>query len=225
MEEDKMTTTTSAGKVLVLAAWALTQAVHAEIIYSGAHQDVVIDQSNPQETISIAGSDSRWDDLAIILRFWNNPQQKFIEATANRTGNGNQVLTAGIAGLVSRFAPLSMIDAFASYSIRPLDFFSSDFPNELTLENAAGNFRNQTGYIGLQLSDNENTYFGWAQVTTENFDNENARLIIHDWAYNNTPGEAIQAGQTYDTIPESNSMALFTVCAGSLLSIRRIFTI
>ncbi len=220
-----MTKKTAAGRVLVLAAWTFTQAVHAEIIYSGAHRDVVIDQSNPQETISIAGSDSRWDDLAIILKFWKNPQQKFIEATANRTGNGNQVQAAGIAGLVSRLAPLSMIDAFVSYNIQPLDFFSSNLANNLTLENAAGNFRNQTGYVGLQLSDNDNTYFGWAQVTTENFDNENARLIVHDWAYNNTPDEAIQAGQTYDTIPESNSMALFTVCAGSLLSFRRIFTI
>lgn len=215
-----MTTKTAAGKAFVLAltAWAFTLTVHAEIIYSGAHQDIVINQSNPEQTISIAGSDSRWDDLAIILKFWNNPQQKYIEATANSTGNGNQVQTAGIAGLVERLAPLSTIDASISYNIRPLGFFSYG-------NTAAGHFRNQTGYIGLLLTADEDSYFGWAQVTTENFDNADARLTVHDWAYNNTPGEAIRAGQTYDTIPEANSMALFMVCAGSIFSCRRIFTI
>jgi len=215
-----MTTTNAAGKLFAaaLAAWAFTQAVHAEIIYSGAHQDIVINQSNPQQTISIAGSESRWDDLAITLKLWSNPQQKFIEATANSIGNGNQVQTAGIIGLVSRFAAHDTIDAFTSYNIRPLDFFSYG-------SDAAGNFRNQTGYIGLQLSNNDNTYFGWAQVTTENCDNDKVRLTVHDWAYNDTPDEAIQAGQTYDTIPEANSMALFMVCAGSIFSCRRIFTI
>jgi len=223
-KEDEMTT---AGKVLVLAAWVFTQTAHAEIIYSGADQNIVIDQSNPVEKISIAGSDSRWDNLAINLKIWNNPQQKYLQATANLNGNGNQVQTAGVDGLVSRYAPLSTIDASINFNIRPLDFFSygNDCTDKLSLENGAGNFRNETGYIGLQLSDDGNTYFGWAQVTTENFDNDNARLIIHDWAYNNTPGQAIQAGQTSDAIPESNSMALFMVCAGSFLSFRRIFTI
>ncbi len=220
-------TKSTISKVLLFATLACLQTVQAEIIYSGAHQDIVIDQFNPVGRVSIAGSDSRWDDLVIDLRIQNKRHQKQVQAMAHPKGNGSHVQTAGVDGIVSRYTTNSIVNAFLSYYTRPIDFFSYDLScsDKFKKENSRGNFLNETGYIGLQLSDNKNTYFGWAQVTTENSSNENARLIIHDWAYNNIPGEEIYTGQGLIVIPEPTSSSMVTVCAGSLLIFRRIFLI
>lgn len=220
-------TQSMACKVVFTVALICNSAAHAEIIYSGASQNIIIDQSHPTQKISITGSDSRWDDLAIDLKIWNKPHQIYTKATAHPTGNGNHVQTAGTDGMVSKYASHSIINASINYTIRPSTFFSHEnsYTYEFTSGNNAGNFLNETGYIGLQLSDHNNTYFGWVQVTTENFDNGNARLIVHDWAYNSTSGQAIRAGQTATTIPEPASLSILTVCSGGLLSLRRILLI
>lgn len=222
-----MTKAFSTRSVLVLAAWVFTQAVQAEIIYSGADQNIVFDQSKPSEKISIAGSDARWDDLAIILKVRDNPNKQSTDATVHPTGNGRLLQTAGIGDLASWYAADSIINDSSSYTIRPMRFFShaNRYVHESGSGNDEGHFRNATGFIGLQLSDAGNTYFGWAQVTTENYDNAFARLTVHDWAYNSTPSARIYAGQTTDTIPEPNSIAMFMACAGCIFSFRRIFMI
>ena len=59
-----------------------------------------------------------------------------------------------------------------------------------------GEFLNQTGYIALELVNGSDTHYRWVRVTTSNVNTENnATMIIHDWACNSTPGDPISAGQ------------------------------
>ncbi len=65
-------------------------------------------------------------------------------------------------------------------------------------------FINTTGYAGIQLINGSDIYYGWIQVAVANYNNGNITGTLIDWAYNNTPGEAIQAG----AIPEPSTFAL-----------------
>jgi len=49
------------------------------------------------------------------------------------------------------------------------------------------------GYVGLTLVVGANTYYGWVRIQVAS---DTSNMIIKDYAYNSTPGEAINAGQT-----------------------------
>ena len=71
-----------------------------------------------------------------------------------------------------------------------------------------------SGFLGFQFTEGDGSdHFGWMRVTLTN----NGQGLIHEWAYNDTAGEAIQVGAI---IPEPSSLLL--IGAGSLgLLIRR----
>ena len=213
-------------KVMFTVALISIPAAHAEIIYSGANQNIVIDQSNPTQKISITGSDSNWDDLAIDLKIWDNSKKLNTKATTSPSGNGSHVQTTGIDGMISRYATDSIISAALNYNTKPIDFFSHEisYSYEFVSGYSTGNFQNETGYIGLQLQTDTGTYFGWAQVTVENYNNKDSRLTVHDWAYNSTSDQEIRTGQS-SVIPEPTALSMLTACSGGLLFLRRIFLI
>ena len=72
----------------------------------------------------------------------------------------------------------------------------------------------EEGFLGFQFTEGDGSdHFGWMRVTLTN----NGQGLIHEWAYNDTAGEAIQVGAI---IPEPSSLLL--IGAGSLgLLIRR----
>ena len=72
----------------------------------------------------------------------------------------------------------------------------------MTMEN--GEFLNTTGYAGMRLTDGANIYYGWIQVSVTDYNSSAITGTLIDWAYENTPGQAIQAG----AIPEPSTAGL-----------------
>jgi hypothetical protein len=137
-----------------------------------------------------------------------------VDAYTMMAVHGNYVESAYSSGNLLRLTTGDLIDASRTYRIGYNDFFSYYVDEYGTYSD--GEFLNQTGYIALELTNGSNTHYGWARVTSSNVTNENAQLIVHDWAYNSTPGAPINAGQT---IPEPATLLLLGL--GSLALIRR----
>ncbi len=74
------------------------------------------------------------------------------------------------------------------------------------------------GYLGLELNDGADTYYGWMRIDVTA--DAAQRMNIHEWAINTTPGESILVGQTVAT-PEPMSLAILSGGAGLMLLRRR----
>jgi hypothetical protein len=85
----------------------------------------------------------------------------------------------------------------------------------LTDEN--GEFRDTTGYAGMRLTDGADVYFGWIQFSVSNYNNSGITGTLIDWAYDNSPGQAIQAG----AIPEPSVAGLLFGAAAIFCLVRR----
>lgn len=68
----------------------------------------------------------------------------------------------------------------------------------------------ENGYMGLEFEADGQTYYGWARITA---DYDDIYVVIHEWAYESTPGISIAAGAT-GVIPEPATVTL--VCIGGL---------
>lgn len=66
------------------------------------------------------------------------------------------------------------------------------------------------GYMGLEFEAAGQTYYGWARITA---DYDDIYVVIHEWAYESTPGLGIAAGAT-GVIPEPATATL--ICIGGL---------
>ena len=76
------------------------------------------------------------------------------------------------------------------------------------------------GYLGLQLNDGANTYYGWMHVDVTG--GARQTMNIYEYAINLNPDEGILVGQTESvTTPEPASMSLLAVGGASLLMRRR----
>jgi hypothetical protein len=184
------------------------------IVYSGANQNVTYTKYSSNSPISIAGNSGSWDDLELDLSYYSYYDEINVDAYTMMTVHGNYVESAYSSGNLLRLTTGDLIDASRTYRIGYNDFFSYYVDEYGTYSD--GEFLNQTGYIALELTNGSNTHYGWARVTSSNVTNENAQLIVHDWAYNSTPGAPINAGQT---IPEPATLLLLGL--GSLALIRR----
>ena len=187
----------------------------SSIVYSGANQNVTYSQySYNPDPISIAGNSGSWDDLELNLHIFSYNDEIIVHAKTMLTVHGNYVESAHSSGDLLRLTTGDLIDASRTYRIGYNDFFN--YYSDEYGDYSNGEFLNQTGYIALELTNGSNTHYGWARVTSSNVTNENAQLIVHDWAYNSTPGAPINAGQT---IPEPATLALLAL--GSLALVRR----
>jgi len=120
--------------------------------------------------------------------------------------HGNHVESAKFGGSAVRLNEGDTIDSSRIYDIGYNELFG--YMNGST----SGQFYNQSGYMALKLIDGSDTYYGWARVSTENCGNTDATVTIHEWAYNNTPDETIQAGE----LPEQASITTLTQGMGSI---------
>jgi len=209
---------------LLMGALLGTQSAHAEIIYSGPNRDVLLDQSNPVQIINIANNCAEWDNLAIGLWVNNHPNcGSFAKAFTLPRGLGNRVKTVASNGNAERLLEHYAINASLNYTISKSRFFSSHYSYEFETANCNGKYLDETGYMALQLLNQDETYYGWARISGENHDCKNVRLMVHEWAYNNTPGEEILTGQT--SMPEPSSITMAAVGSTGLLFFRRIFMV
>ena len=63
------------------------------------------------------------------------------------------------------------------------------------------------GYMGLELEADGQTYYGWARITA---DYDDIYVVVHEWAYESTPGIGIAAGAT-GVIPEPATATLIGI--------------
>ncbi len=70
----------------------------------------------------------------------------------------------------------------------------------------SGNWSDQQNkYLGLKFTDGANTHYGWLRLSVSKTADT---IIVHDFAYNTTPNQSIQAGQTIiNSIEEYTSNA------------------
>jgi hypothetical protein len=79
-----------------------------------------------------------------------------------------------------------------------------------------------TGFAGFRFTQGGNNHFGWIRLTiedTDDIDRTPDKLTAVDWAYENRPDTAIEAGAT----PEPTSLALMSLAlgAGGVMALRR----
>ena len=72
------------------------------------------------------------------------------------------------------------------------------------------------GYLGFQLSNGD---YGWIGI--RNWWNDD--IVITDYAFNETPGDSILAGDTGPAVPEPNSIMLMLSAAAAGLPLYRRF--
>ena len=84
----------------------------------------------------------------------------------------------------------------------------------------SGNFIDTTGYAGFELTDGPDIYCGWMQLTVANYNNPSITATIIDWAYQDSPGTAIAAGDI-GSVPEPSSWAMLVSGAGLLFLLHR----
>lgn len=207
--------------LLTFTLFAGTRA-NAAIIYSG-YQNVSYSQFSDPGTFSLFGAPGTWDDIRLQVHVFEDPgfQNRYEFGNILEVhGNYVEFAVGSYFFDIKRFTSGDLIDASSNWSGNNYKDFSdythSFEPHEFILEN--GEFRNATGYAGLRLTDGENIYYGWMQVSITNYDNSGITATLIDWAYENTPGQGIYAGM----VPEPATAALlFGGTATLLIALRR----
>lgn len=65
-----------------------------------------------------------------------------------------------------------------------------------------GNWSDQQNkYLGLKITDGANTHYGWLRLSVSKTADT---IVVHDFAYNTTPNQSIEAGQTIINSIEEN---------------------
>lgn len=209
---------------------ALTGATQAGIIWSGADQDVTIGSRYDGDTaiISIAGSAGTWDDLCLHAYRGDHDgkveteHQDYDNRVQSAVDDDDWVLNRVAGGVIDGTLQYRIgWNAMAGWDILDGGWHEDPTPLGITW----GNFYNQTGYMALKLTgDLGETYYGWARVTTfglpsqyTDWWSDDPRLVVHEWAYNNTPGATILVGQT---VPEPATMVVL-VLGGLFALVRR----
>lgn len=79
----------------------------------------------------------------------------------------------------------------------------------VTYPSVSGNWANvQNGYLGVSFTENSLTYYGWIELSVTHQPN-NLQATIQGWAYQNTAGKSIAAGDTgIASVPEPSSLVL-----------------
>ncbi|MFZ0338003.1 MAG: PEP-CTERM sorting domain-containing protein [Terracidiphilus sp.] len=77
-------------------------------------------------------------------------------------------------------------------------------------------------YIGLEFTVSGQTYYGWAQIGSE-AEYGGAYAELYDFAYDTTPGQSIDAGETMlpTVVPEPSTLSLLALGAVGLLALQR----
>jgi hypothetical protein len=195
---------------VLLLGLASADRAAAAIVYSGTNRNVTYSAYDYVPTFSLFNSPGTWDDISLTIIAMESPgyQDLFVFENLLQV-HGNYVNFAyGSYSLdVKNFACGAAIDSSTAFANDEYEQFSQymmqyEPPPPFAFTN--GEFINTTGYAGIQLINGEDIYYGWIQVSVSNYNNGNITGTLIDWAYNDTPGEAIQAG----AVPEPSTLAL-----------------
>ena len=194
----------------------------AAIVYSGT-QNVTYSEFDFQPTFSLFNAPGNWDDIKLDFFVFEDPGFQNSYSFGNMLnvhGNFVEFAIGTASSDIKNFSSGATIDLSSVWSGNNYKVFSSftEFFDPSPFTDEKGEFRNTTGYAGMRLTDGANVYFGWIQVSVTDYNNSGMTGTLIDWAYDNAPGQAIQAG----AIPEpSTAGLLFGAVAISCLVRRR----
>ena len=94
-----------------------------------------------------------------------------------------------------------LITVFILVEIRRLHFYFGFHYWFLTGILDYGNFRNQTGFVALQIPGGDGTHYGWARISVTGYDQLDGTVTLVDWAYEDQAGKGIKCGQTDYSLP------------------------
>ncbi|TWT47551.1 PEP-CTERM sorting domain-containing protein [Botrimarina hoheduenensis] len=165
------------------AATLASSQAEAQIIWSGP-QDIAIAQFNSQ-TLDLDG-DYYNDVLLKNYVFGGKPYQGANVQYFPGLLVAKQLVPNGIAYARA----LSTGDVIDAATVTPgINVGSMAYGTT----NPNAEFNNAVGaFLGMSFPINATAHYGWVRVT---IDNAGGTFVINDWAYNNTPGEGIRAGQ------------------------------
>lgn len=82
-----------------------------------------------------------------------------------------------------------------------------------------GNWSDQQNkYLGLKITEGANTHYGWLRLSVSKTADT---IVVHDFAYNTTPNQSIEAGQTIINSIEENISEANIQCYQNNLYIKR----
>ena len=161
-----------------LVTFSLVLPAVADVIYSG-YQNISIPTNFTGVSLTVAGGTI-------------NP---FFGGVGVANNANFQPVRSGTGGLdpILNLATGTTVDASSYYS-------SGAGGSQSHLGAGSDQFTARTdGYLGMKLSD---TNYGWMRV---NFTNNTSGAVIKDWAYDNTSGAAITAGNIVQSAPSAGS--------------------
>jgi hypothetical protein len=191
------------------AALTASTATAAVVYWNPSDQTVNIEETASFNMLTGAVSPGGSADAGSFLLVNESSNHVFMNGTTSRA-NAFAVGTAG-----SRLGKLSEGDAISDSN----DFALGEYP-EFEFEDGSDYPWNDggTGYVGLRFDIAGQTHYGWAQFT---YDDAADTLTLLDFAYENTAGASILAGNT-GVIPEPGSAALLMALAsGAVAAYRR----
>jgi PEP-CTERM motif-containing protein len=189
------------------AALAMSTSADAEVVYSGI------------QNLTVTGNSRKTFHIGSVKAEIQNVEHSSSFGRITSAGIGS-VLTAGIvvaqfsgsgANKYARGQPILLTGGGAGGVL----FGNSGSPGAPG-GNPRGNFGPGTvdGFVGILLKNGDR---GWVQVKVTSVDGYPTEVEAIDWAYNNSTGGAIYAGQTSDApvAPEPNTAALGLLACGA----------
>ena len=204
---------------LGIGAASLASSAEADIVYSGpvelSGNTIYFDLQNTAvpsaSTTSVTGDDFEMKG--------NTSKSK---AKIYNAGTYNSSIAYSQRGPANRdyALRLSMGDTIGSQSFSLNAYFQDNYAGGTEPKGyGLGDWNaGDRGFVGLRLTINGNSYFGWADVTLNNLDGSGPGVFtLHDFAFDNVAGDMIQAGQ----IPEPSTVALLIAGAAGVLALKK----
>ena len=222
--------------IAAAAALAVPAVAQGDVVYSGPVDEAVSDGGSLVFSLNGVNPDFTLQTYAY----------GYNEGNGNYSYEGEVYLTSNAAGGVDTASPLSPgtpigpsspFSTFLTSDYEEVYGYSEEYTygcgykDEYTCYGYDyygpyyyGQGANGDSLIGLEFTTGGQTYYGWADIYSDANTNPYAEGELLDYAYNNTPGGSIQAGQEVSPVPEPPSMVLFALGAagiGLLLNRRR----
>jgi hypothetical protein len=205
-------------------AASLVNPANADIVYSGPLNFTAnFVNFDLQNTVPPSSTNDPADDFGM-----NNISIKSAKLTINtensnlggtlsdmRNGLSYVIRLSGGETIGGGGQTFSTSSYFNSFALPPITNGTSSISGGM----GAGDWADGTrGFIGLELTIGAQTFFGWADVSTNHFTNANNNAFtLYGYAYQNSEGTAITAG----AVPEPSAVALLIAGAAGVAVLRR----